>query len=119
MRPRRACAWNSGASMCSRTSEPRRLRAKEQWEDEAVQRLTVFLAAIRHEAYGVVGRDVPVASGENFDFESESHAGGKLAADSGPLLPTVAHIGRVSVRVRPQSCRGISRGDRLTPPING
>ncbi|MGH9463575.1 MAG: hypothetical protein ACRD1X_20415, partial [Vicinamibacteria bacterium] len=66
--------------------------AKEQWEEEAAGRLIAFLIATRHQTYGVVGRDVPVAGGENFDFEIESHAGEKLAIEMYRLVASEAEL---------------------------
>lgn len=73
---------------------------KEKWEEDAVQRFTVFLAETRGGTFGVTGRDVPVATGENFDYRVEDGITQKLAVEiyrlaEGEELATSAMWGRV------------------------
>jgi hypothetical protein len=43
--------------------------AKQQHEEEAIRRFASYLQATGGIAYGVTGRDVLVASGQNYDYE--------------------------------------------------
>jgi hypothetical protein len=97
--------------------------AKEQWEEDAAERLIDFLAATRYESYGVTARDVPVASGENFDFEIESHAGEKLAVEmyrlvaSDQELATSAMWGKVVRGLTEELDRRGVRGYVISTPL--
>jgi len=57
--------------------------AKEQWEEEAVERFIQHLSDSRSQTYGITGRDVVVnlLTGENFDYQLQDERGEKLAVE--------------------------------------
>src|SRR5438445_1859132 len=54
---------------------------KDKFEEDAIARLIGHLNATRGVAFEVTGRDVPVPSGENFDYRVESAGAQPLAVE--------------------------------------
>ncbi|MCX6788932.1 MAG: hypothetical protein NTZ36_03595 [Candidatus Jorgensenbacteria bacterium] len=57
--------------------------AKEQWEEEAIERFRTYLSQTRSFTYGVTDRDVVVnkQTGENFDYQLQNENGEKVAVE--------------------------------------
>ncbi len=58
-------------------------KAKEQWEEEAIERFRNFLGRERTLTYAITGRDVVVnpSTGENFDYQLQTQDGTKVAVE--------------------------------------
>jgi len=55
--------------------------SKQQHEEEAILRFASYLQTATSVAYGVTGRDVPVASGRNYDYELTGADDDKIAVE--------------------------------------
>src|ERR1700685_2001032 len=55
--------------------------SKQQHEEEAILRFASYLQTVTSVAYGVTGRDVPVASGRNYDYELTGADDDKIAVE--------------------------------------
>ena len=75
-------------------------RQKDPQEEEAIERFIAYLGKTRGAGFAVTSRDVPVATGENFDYRVEGSGGQKLAVEifrltDGEELAIYATWGRV------------------------
>lgn len=57
--------------------------AKEQWEEETIERFRAYLSQSRNSTYGVTGQDVVVndETKENFDYQLQNEKGEKVAVE--------------------------------------
>jgi hypothetical protein len=57
--------------------------AKDQWEEESIERFREFLSRERGVTFGISGRDVVVdpATNENFDYQLTSNTGNQIAVE--------------------------------------
>lgn len=60
---------------------PQNQRMKDKFEEDAIARLIAHLNATRGGAFEITGRDVPVLSGENFDYRIASAGAQPLAVE--------------------------------------
>ena len=65
---------------------------KEQHEEEAILRFISHLQNKTGVAFGITGRDVPVASGQNHDYELTGADGAKMAVELFRLVESEAEI---------------------------
>lgn len=74
-------------------------KAKEQWEEEAIERFRNFLGQERTTTYAVTDRDVVVnpATNENFDYQLQNQDGGKVAVELFRLIEDGKQLGRQKV----------------------
>jgi hypothetical protein len=55
--------------------------AKQQWEEEAINRFIAFINSSEGVSYGISGRDVKVVNGKDFDYQISSDSGNKKAVE--------------------------------------
>ncbi|MFA5793353.1 MAG: hypothetical protein WC897_05860 [Candidatus Gracilibacteria bacterium] len=74
-------------------------KAKEQWEEEAIERFRNFLGQERATTYAVTGRDVVVnpATNENFDYQLQTQDGAKTAVEIFRLIESGEELARQKV----------------------
>jgi hypothetical protein len=67
---------------------------KEQHEEETILRFIAHLQNTTGITFGITGRDVPVPSGQNFDYELTDSNGQKMAVELFRLIESEAEIQR-------------------------
>ena len=74
-------------------------KAKEQSEEEAIERFRNFLGLERKTAFAITGRDVEVNSvtHENFDYQLQSQDGAKIAVELFRLIESGEELARQKV----------------------
>ncbi len=74
-------------------------KAKEQWEEEAIERFRDFLGQERTTTYAITGRDVVVnpTTNENFDYQLQNQDGEKIAVELFRLVEDGKELGRQKV----------------------
>lgn len=73
--------------------------AKEQWEEESIERFREYLSQTRKFTYGVTDRDVIVnkTTGENFDYQLQNESGEKIAVEVFRLVENGEDLARSRV----------------------
>lgn len=74
-------------------------KAKEQWEEEAIERFRNFLGEERATTYAITDRDVVVnpSTNENFDYQLQNQDGTKVAVELFRLVEDGKQLGRQKV----------------------
>lgn len=74
-------------------------KAKEQWEEEAIERFRNFLGRERGFIYAITGRDVEVnpATHENFDYQLQTQEGAKVAVEVTRLVESGKDLAKQKV----------------------
>jgi len=74
-------------------------KAKEQWEEEAIERFRNFLGQERATTYAITGRDVVVnpTTNENFDYRLQNQDGAKIAVEIFRLVESGEELARHKV----------------------
>jgi hypothetical protein len=73
--------------------------AKEQWEEETIERFRDFLSRERSATYGISDRDVVVdpTTGVNFDYQLTSSSGDKVAVEISRLVESGTDLASAKV----------------------
>ncbi|HTS38879.1 MAG TPA: hypothetical protein VMH04_24605 [Candidatus Solibacter sp.] len=96
---------------------------KEQHEEEAILRFATYLRATTGIGYGVTGRDVPVASGQNYDYELTRANGDKLAVELFRLIESEEDFkrqrawGRVIEKLKQEVAQRKLKGYMVSTPV--
>jgi hypothetical protein len=96
--------------------------SKQQWEEEAIARFILFLHNEANKKYGVSGRDVPVQSGQNFDYELTDNEGGKCAVELFRLVDSEDKLSHstswedVVTNLKEEMCRRELKGYLVSTP---
>ncbi|MDB5204920.1 MAG: hypothetical protein JWP09_948 [Candidatus Taylorbacteria bacterium] len=68
--------------------------AKDQWEEEAIERFREYLSQNRQLTYGITNRDVVVKSGKNFDYQLQNENNEKVAVEIFRLVENEEDLAR-------------------------
>jgi hypothetical protein len=96
---------------------------KEQHEEEAILRFASYLEQETGVAFGVTGRDVPVPSGQNYDYELTGTDGSKLAVELFRLVESEENIkqsrswSRVAQKLKEELLGRRVKGYMISTPV--
>ncbi|MGA2964857.1 MAG: hypothetical protein ABSD64_01510 [Terriglobales bacterium] len=97
--------------------------SKDQHEEEAILRFTSYLQDTTGVSFGVTGRDVPVPSGQNYDYELTGVDGDKLAVELFRLVESEQDLkrqkawSRVIQKLKDEVLRRKLKGYMVSTPV--